>query len=386
MTSPRRSPNVRRIAVVTGSRAEYGLLRSTMSAIARHPRLELHVVACGMHLLREFGSTVRQISRDGFRIDARVRMQRGDDGPLDQADGLARGVRGIARYLHASRCDVVLVLGDRIEALAGALAGSTTGRIVAHIHGGDRATGDTDDAFRHAISKLAHVHFAATRKSAARLRRMGENASRIHVVGLPGLDDVHEFLRIAPARPTSTNFALVIQHPTGRTADVEYCVMGDVLTAVRDAGLCPVVIAPNTDRGSFGIRRAIRDCRNRDDGANSVPVHASLPREEFLDLLHEAAVLVGNSSAGLLEAPLLGTPVVNVGDRQRGREAVGLGVVHVREDRASIARGINRILRVRAQTPRRSVHSRPPLVGERIARLLVGLRLDDRMRRKTITY
>lgn len=385
MTAARRSAHRRQIAAVTGSRAEYGLLRSTMSAIARHPRLRLSVVACGMHLLREFGSTVRQISHDGFSIDARVRMQQGDDRPLDQAVGLARGVRGIARHLHDSDCDIVLVLGDRIEALAGALAGSATGRIVAHIHGGDRATGDADDAFRHAISKLAHVHLPATRQSALRLRRLGEDPWRIHLVGPPGLDDVYEFLRARPLRPVASDFALVVQHPTGRASEVERRVMNNLLDAVGDASLRPVVIVPNTDRGSSGIRRAIREHHRERGGAGRVELHASLPREAFLALMHEAAVLVGNSSAGVLEAPLLGVPVVNVGDRQHGREAIGPGAIHVGEDRRAIGGAINRALRLgkrRQVTARR----RPSYVGERIACVLAGLRMDDRLHRKTIAY
>ena len=163
----------RRVAVITGTRAEYGVLRSVMSTIADEPRLQLQTVVTGIHLLREFGHTVDTITRDGWRIDARVKMQEGSDEPLDQAVGLSRGVAGIARFLERARTDIVLVLGDRIEALAGALAAVTTGRVLAHIHGGDVAPGDFDDSQRHAITKLAHLHLAATRRSARRIIRMG---------------------------------------------------------------------------------------------------------------------------------------------------------------------------------------------------------------------
>ncbi|MCH7705352.1 MAG: UDP-N-acetylglucosamine 2-epimerase, partial [Planctomycetes bacterium] len=153
-----------------------------MEAINRHRRLELQLAVTGMHLLRGFGHTVNEIKRDGWRIDARVRMQRGNDDPLDQALGLSRGIAGLARFFDAARTDVVLVLGDRIEAMAAALAAVSTGRILGHIHGGDVAPGDFDDSMRHAISKLAHVHFAATRASARRLVRMGESPQRVHHV------------------------------------------------------------------------------------------------------------------------------------------------------------------------------------------------------------
>ncbi|MEE9211172.1 MAG: UDP-N-acetylglucosamine 2-epimerase, partial [Phycisphaeraceae bacterium] len=174
MRSIKRRRRIRRVAVITGTRADYGLLRSTMAAIQTHRRLRLQVVVTGMHLLHKFGHTVDQIARDGWRVDARVKMQTGDDSPLDQAAGLSRGVLGIAKFLEQAKSEIVLVLGDRIEAMAGALAAVTTGRIVAHIHAGDVAPGDFDDSLRHAITKLAHVHLTATRCAARRVVRMGE--------------------------------------------------------------------------------------------------------------------------------------------------------------------------------------------------------------------
>ncbi|RMF75966.1 MAG: UDP-N-acetylglucosamine 2-epimerase (hydrolyzing), partial [Planctomycetota bacterium] len=192
----KRSPRAkkRRIAVVTGTRAEYGLLRSVIAAIDAHPRLELQLVACGMHLLEPFGRTIDDIIADGWPIARAIRMQAGDDSFGDQAFGLARGVVGLAKLFEKSPPAIVVVLGDRIEAMAGALAGVTTGRLVAHIHGGDVAPGDFDESLRHAITKLANIHLAATKAAARRIARMGEPPESIHVVGAPGLDRIREIL------------------------------------------------------------------------------------------------------------------------------------------------------------------------------------------------
>ncbi len=212
----------RRVAVITGSHAEYGLLRTVMQAVQKHKALRLEVIAAGMHLVRKFGYTINDIMADGFRIDARVPMHSGRDTHLAQAEALAKGVSGMARALDKLRSDLVVVLGDRVEALAGALAASTTNRVLAHIHGGDVAPGHLDDAFRHSITKLAHLHFAATPDAGRRLIRLGEWPEHVYVVGAPGLDD----LRAIPkphARWLADEFglardgaiALIVQHPLG---------------------------------------------------------------------------------------------------------------------------------------------------------------------------
>jgi UDP-N-acetylglucosamine 2-epimerase (non-hydrolysing)/GDP/UDP-N,N'-diacetylbacillosamine 2-epimerase (hydrolysing) len=369
--------------VITGTRAEYGLLQSTMRAIDRHPRLKLQLVVTGMHLLKKFGHTIDEIRRDGWRGDAVVPMQRGDDGAADQATGLARGVEGIARFLGRARTDIVVVLGDRIEAMAGALAAVATGRILAHIHGGDVATGDFDDSFRHAITKLAHVHFPATRSAARRIIAMGEPPERVHVVGAPGLDRLVELVRTGGRKRDGNGAALVIQHPCGRAAAVERRVMATILEAVRRAGLSRTIIYPNSDRGHTGILTAISE--HVDRFPNQVRVHRSLDRDTYLRTLVGASVLVGNSSSGIIEAATAGTPVVNVGSRQQGRERSGPSVVDAAESAASIGRAMRRALQLRPRIGARMVYG-DGTAGNRIAVRLAALRLDERLRRKTHTF
>lgn len=382
----------RRIAVITGTRAEYGLLASVIEAIAARRELRLQLVVTGMHLLQRFGATVNQIRRDGWTIDARVSMQRGDDRPLDQAEGLSRGVAGIARYLASAKTDIVVVLGDRIEALAGALAAVTTGRILAHIHGGDVAAGDFDDSVRHAVTKLAHLHFAASAAAARRIVRMGETPSRVHVVGAPGLDRLRELVaRNGHARKTGRQ-ALIVHHPIGRSVSDEEKVMTRILNAAGGAGLGGTIILPNSDRGNSGIIRAIeRKFKTRAfpyprvDGAPAWEVVSSLPRDEYLRRLIAADVLIGNSSSGIIEASVAGTAVVNIGDRQWGRDHDGHHVLTSDESPAGIQAALARALRMKIARTRSSIYGEQP-AGPKIAEVLAVVPINHALRRKTLTF
>ena len=282
--------------MITGTRSEYGILRSVMAAIAAEARLELQVVVTGMHLLPEFGRTESDIARDGWQIAARVPMQRGDDDALDQARGLARGVAGIADFLVAANTDIVVVLGDRIEAMAGALAAVTTGRVLAHIHGGDVAAGDFDESLRHAITKLAHLHFAATRRSAQRIIRMGERPEYVFLVGAPGLDRLRELIdetnsgragqaqRAGPSPGCGSSGQrradrLVVYHAQWacsrrrRTPCTPCCDQRK-----RSAAFHRV---PNTDQGHRGVLRAIRRPRSRTKNSLRRGSLRSLARDDY---------------------------------------------------------------------------------------------------------
>lgn len=382
-----RKRSVRRVAVITGTRAEYGLLRSTIEAVRRRKSLKLQLVATGMHLLKKFGHTIDDITTDGWNIDARVPMQRGDDGALDQAEGLARGISGIARFLDQSNTDIVVVLGDRIEAMAGALAAVTTGRLLAHIHGGDVAPGDFDDSFRHAITKLAHLHLTATQCASKRVIRMGEDKERVHWVGAPGLDHLRLLLKKHSGKKRKpTGRVLILQHPCGRTSAYERRVMSSILKAVDRSDLTPICIHPNSDRGHTGILAAI-DAHSRASASRSVDfeVVKSLSRDRYLRALIEADVVVGNSSSGIIEAATAGTATVDIGPRQRGRTPGGKCIVHADESFASVERALCSARR------RRPIMGQPTVYGDgsagrRIADLLTKIPLSDAYRRKVIAY
>ena len=387
----------RRIAVVTGTRAEYGLLKSTMTALQSYVGVTLQIVVTGSHLLAKFGHTVDEIMADGWQIDARVPMQCGDDHPLGQAQGMGRGVAGIAGFLYESKSDVVVVLGDRIEAMAAAIAAVTTGRVLAHIHGGDLAAGDLDDSLRHSITKLAHVHFPATRESARRIIRMGEPSWRVHEVGAPGLDRITELLeekrtkladaprRLADSfsKQSKMRHAIILHHPCGRSAARERVSMASILKAVDAEGFHATCIYPNTDRGHEGVIDAIKSHADRSNGRfHAVP---SLPRDDFLLAMHKADVLVGNSSSGIIEAGYVGTLAINIGTRQTGRQVAGENVIHCSESVEAIRLALRRAVERKKAKTRSTVYGSGQ-AGERIAKVLVRMPLNEKLRRKLNAY
>ncbi len=356
----------RSVCFVTGTRAEFGLMRSTLSAIRDHPQLQLQIVATGMHLSRPHGRTIDAIRAEGWTVDATVPWP---SGALAVQTG--RATAGIAAALERLASDVVLVVGDRVEAFAAATAGHLSGRIVAHVHGGDRALGQVDDALRHAVTKLAHVHFPATPASAERLLRLGEDRWRIHRVGSPGIDGIAKL-----AGPTEMRgHALVVLHPTDGDENAEQRRAAMLLAAVRGAGLLPVIVYPNNDPGHAGIVRCW-------EGVTVGRVFRDIPRGRFLGLMRDAAVLVGNSSSGIIEAASFGTPVVDVGPRQRGREC-GENVVHVPWTRRAIARAIESV--VGGRSPARNLYGGKD-TGKRIAAALARTPLHGRALRKLIAY
>lgn len=395
-TRSKKRPNaVRRIAVITGSRAEYGLLRSTMEALARRRNVELQVVVTGSHLLPRFGETVHEIIADGWSVAARIPMQTGDGEPLDQARGLARGVSGIAEFLESASADMVVVLGDRIEAMAGALAAVTTGRVLAHIHGGDLAEGDFDDSLRHAITKLAHLHFPATSQAARRIVRMGEDQWRVHTVGAPGLDRINELWESTTWRKASvrsskfarsagrSRVALIVQHPCGRSAAIEQSVMNNILKSVRKSGMRALCLYPNTDRGHEGILHAI-ECHAAVANGD-FRVVPSLHRDDFLLALRDADLLVGNSSSGIIESGSLGTPAINIGPRQTGRQACGPGVIHCRESLRAIQAAVRKALNRKTPIPRTNLYG-DGKSGIRIARVLAQVPLNRKLTTKLNSF
>ncbi len=306
MTAPRR------IAVATGSRAEFGLLHPVMRAIDDHPKLELAVLVAGTHLLGP-DATVTEVEAS-FDIAARIPMlEPGETSRVRDAEALGRGLSGFAAWIGAHTVDCMLVLGDRIEAFAAAAAASVAGIRVAHMHGGDRAPGIADEAMRHAITMLSHIHLPATRRSADRIIAMGEVSARVHVVGSPAVDG----LDAIPALDDEAFDALgapdivVLQHPLGRPADHEQAVATGVFKACRRAGRV-LAMHPNHDPGREGILAAIQ--------GSGVGGCRHLPRHDFVGLLRRVRLLVGNSSAGLIECAALGVRSVNVGPRQDGRE------------------------------------------------------------------
>ena len=301
--TPTRPTAPRTIAVVTGTRAEFGLLLPVIRAIEKHPKLRLQTLVTGTHLVTD---SIEDITAAGVPIRVRIGMQRkGETGRAADIAALGRGIAGFGKHFSTDRPDVVLLLGDRIEPFAAAAAGHLAGLHVAHLHGGDRAEGVADESLRHAISKLAHLHFPATAQSRRRLIRMGEHTQHIFNLGSPAIDDLGDVAAASDAPQL-----LIMQHPIGESDTQEHQWMAATLAAT--ANHRRLVLMPNHDPGREGICRAIQ--------AADVDAVNHLPRSRFLSLVKAAGVIVGNSSAGLIEAAALKTPAVNIGPRQAGRE------------------------------------------------------------------
>lgn len=369
----------RRVAVVTGSRAEFGLLRPVMRAVGTHPELELMVIAAGSHMIQP-ALTFRDVRAEFVVADSVPMQLAGKTGRAADAEAVGRGIGRFVRSFTAIAPDWVVVLGDRIEAFAAASAASIGGWAVAHMHGGDRAEGIADEAMRHAITKLSHLHLPATAASGERLVRMGEKPEFVQVVGSPAVDDLAS---IPPL--TDDQFAelgspdtLVLMHPVGRSDEMEEAVTGEVLAAV--AGRRVLTLYPNHDAGRAGVLRGLQ--------ASGLRLVEHLPRPRFVGLLKRLAgsgVMVGNSSSGLIEAAVLGVRVVDIGPRQNGRERPA-NVVHAESESADGVKAA--VAKALALKPDPSAHPYGDgKAGQRAAAALASIDpRDPRLVRKRCVY
>lgn len=372
-----------RVCVATGSRAEFGLLLPVMRAVRARSDLDLRVVAMGAHLLTP-AETWREVEQ-AFPIAAMIPMQRagaerGMPDRLEDALATGQGMALLARTYAEMKPDWVVVLGDRIEAFAAASAASIGGIGVAHLHGGDRAEGVADEAMRHAITKLAHLHLPATEQSAARIVRMGERPEDVIVVGSPAIDGLREIPAMSEKEFEALGAPEVValMHPIGRSDADERRAMDALLRGCGGARV--LAMAPNHDSGRAGIVESIAAARVR--------TLEHLERARFVGLLRRVAMsggaLVGNSSAGLIEAAAIdpATPVVNVGDRQAGRERAG-NVVDSVEDAVAI-RGALASARSMARGPMAHPYG-DGRTGGRVAAALAAGTPGSRLR-KRCTY
>lgn len=334
---------MRKITYITGTRADYGLMRKTLEAIDTHPRLGLSIIATGMHLMPEFGLTINDIKHDGFKpviVDAIHEEDKQESLALFFGDFF----QGLIKELQKNRPDILLLLGDRAEMLAGAVAGIYLNIPVAHLHGGE-ISGHIDDTVRHAISKLAQIHLPATQESAQRIKRMGEDEKNIHVVGAPGLDDITQDLLTREEiegqfnMPEGKEYLIIIHHPVSSSKEKAGKQMDTIITAAKKTGLDLVIGIPNADPGNKHIIEAIRKHEKELD----VHTYTSLPHKTFNSLMRYASAMIGNSSAGIIEAASFLLPVVNVGERQHGRQRSG-NVIDVDYNEESISTGIKKAL------------------------------------------
>jgi GDP/UDP-N,N'-diacetylbacillosamine 2-epimerase (hydrolysing) len=381
--------NKRKILYITGTRADYGPMRTVLNAIDDHPDLELDIVATGMHIMPEFGQTIREIRDDGFAPDV-LEATYEEDHKESMASFVGKSIGLLVDRMAQSKPDVILLLGDRGEMLAGAVVGAYLAIPVAHLHGGELSS-TVDDFARHAITKLAHVHLPATDLSAQRIERMGEESWRIHVVGAPGLDEVLSGDATSPDElfgrlsfEADRPVLLVVQHPVTMEIGQAAEQMEQTLAAASSNGRQIVVIYPNADAGG----RKMIEVIHRFEELSSVRIFESMPRRDYLGLLGIASAIVGNSSSGIIEAPSFGLPAINVGSRQDGRERAE-NVIDVGCDRGDIESAIETALfdeAFRASVEKRENPYGSGGTGLKVAGILGEMPIDDRLLEKRMAY
>jgi GDP/UDP-N,N'-diacetylbacillosamine 2-epimerase (hydrolysing) len=379
---------VRKIFYVTGTRADFGLMASTLGQIATHPALELQVAVTGMHLSETYGLTVRDIEAEGLPIVARIPTEVEERSPASMSQGIGQAVIGLTHALGEARPDLVVLIGDRGEMLAGAIAALHLGIPIVHLHGGERS-GTVDEPVRHAITKLSHWHFVATEQSRERVTRMGEREDRVWITGAPSLDDLElhgarpraEVLQ-SLGLPAAARFVLVLFHPVVQEMNDAARQTGSLAQALRDALADTqthiVWLAPNADAGSAAIQGVLDQM-----GGERLNRVTHLPRPHYLAALRHADALVGNSSSGIIEAASFGTPVVNVGNRQRARER-NHNTIDCASDRGAIAAALSQSL-VHGRYPASNVYG-DGKSGARITQLLATLPIDADLLDKVNTY
>ena len=372
---------MRRIMVLTGKRGGFGAMKPMLRLMQSDPDIELQLVVTDQHLNDMFGRTAREVERE-FQIAAEVDMRQTDASAEGRAHALGVCLEGMSRALAKLRPEVCVLYGDRGEVLSTAVAATTMNIPIAHLQGGD-VSGSVDDVMRHAITKLAHLHFPSTEASAERIRGMGEEAWRVHVVGDNHIDSIVAREYCSPqdvARELALDLdkpvVVVLQHSETTAPDASYAQMVETLSAVRDLGHQAVVIHPCSDTGYDGILRAIDELALPPQFRVSVNLDAPY----FWGLLATASVLVGNSSAGLIETPSFHLPAVNIGRRQNDRLCAE-NVLHVEHDRRVIANAITTALSPLFRQTAAKCHQ--PFgdgrAGQRVYDILRDIPLDTRL-------
>ncbi len=383
---------IKRICVVTGARSDYSYLKPVIEKINLSSKLKGLLIVTGIHLLEKYGNSIEFIKKDNIPITKILQMYDPEEiKEVSLGKAVGKAISKFTNYFSELNPDIVLVLGDRFEALAAVIAASTLSILIAHIHGGDNALhGQIDEQIRHAITKFAHIHFPATSKSAERIRLMGEQSWRIHMVGSPTMDVIkshsvmskEELFIIFDLNPSEST-ALCVLHPYTVESNKAGEQMGIVLQVLKDLNIQSIIIYPNNDPGSKLIIKEIESNRNNP----MFKIYKNLEKEKYLSILKHADLMVGNSSSGFIESPFFKIPVVNIGDRNKGREGAE-NIINVLYDYNDIKKGINKALSDEFKSFCQKVKNPygKGATSEKIVRILEDLKLDKRLLIKKLTY
>jgi UDP-N-acetylglucosamine 2-epimerase (non-hydrolysing)/GDP/UDP-N,N'-diacetylbacillosamine 2-epimerase (hydrolysing) len=394
----RRSSNLKRrkICVVTTSRADFGLLSGLIRAIQDDPALELQLIASGMHLSKAFARTWRDIQAEGFRITRRIPMRMEGGSAAANLKSIGLGLNGFAKAFSELRPDILVLLGDRFELFSPAIAALMLGIPIAHIHGGELSEGALDESIRHALTKMASLHFAATEVYRRRIIQMGEAPGRVWNFGAPGLDKLYDppgpgsglMTRAELEQDLGLSFrdpvAIVTFHPVTRDAEDPAAQVRRLVAAIARSGIQAIFTAANADATGANINNLLEAACHANPGRFKWAPH--LGHRRYLSCLRHAAVMIGNSSSGLTEAPSFRLPVVNIGDRQQGRTRAR-NIIDVPGNEAAILKAIRRALSARFRQSLRGMRNpydryRDGRSSERIKNVLRDVPLSNELLKK----
>lgn len=375
-----------KILYVSGTRADYGLMRTTLLAIDNHPKLELEVIVTGMHLMDDFGLSVQNVEKDGFKIH-RLNVVHEKDDRRSMPQYISKLMSVLVDKIVEIKPEIILVLGDRAEMLTAAIVGTYLNIPVAHIHGGDISS-TADESARHAITKLSQIHFPATEISAERIRKMGERPEQIFVCGAPGLDaifgeeiDSKESVFKLLDLNIDNKTALVLQHPVTIESEESGVQIRETLSAVKDSGLQAVIIYPNADAGGRSMIKVI------DEFKDDFRIFENLDRYLFLGIMKYCDVMIGNSSSGIIESSSFKIPVINVGTRQINRDR-SINVIDVGYDKNEIISAIKKGISSSFQISLEKCHNiyGDGTAGKRIADKLAEIEINSDLIQKQLVY
>jgi len=382
----------KKICVVTGTRSEYGLLKPVMSAIDRHKRLTLQLVVTGSHLNDIFGGTIKEIERDGFNIDDKVKLSLDDDTNIGMSIVLGEVIIKLTKTFQELKPSLVLILGDRVEVFGAALAAFYMNIPVAQMHAGDKSIGGhLDDSARHAISKLASINFAASKQSYERLIRMGEEKWRVHHVGAPGLDSIlnQKFMTrgelFSKLNLENRETIILLFHSITTEVGESIKRIKSIMDAMKKVDKQVIAIFPNADAGG---RRMLRLIEETSDEFDHIHIFKNIDHDIFLNIMKHAEVMVGNSSSGIIEAPSFKLPVVNVGKRQEGRERAD-NIIDVGYSSEDILKAIEKALydkEFRTRVDRCVSPYGDGKTAEKVVNILDKIEITPKLLQKKITY
>jgi len=378
---------------VTGIRSEYDLMETTFAALSQKKNIEFSLFVTGAHLSKSHGFTIKQIINDKYKISKKSKSLKNSNLLKSRILGISKQLKDLVQTICKVNPDLLLVTGDREEAISTAIAGSYLNVPIAHVAGGDRVVGNIDDQIRHAVTKLSHIHFTTNQESYERVIKMGEQRFRVFNVGNPGIDRIFNTRKLSSKKISklinfnidyNENYIILIQHPLSSEYKYAYNQMIITLKAIKALKIKTIIISPNSDAGNLDIIRAIKEFKH----LKYIYTVSHLDREVYVNLLRNCNCLLGNSSAGILEAPSLKIPVINVGNRQKMRLHSN-NVQFVQHNANKIKRAIYKALY--DKNYRKSLlNCENPYgdgkTGKKIAKILSKLKIDTKLTTKDITY